>query len=122
MAMFLLNLMAALLFLALMIPPKTVEAEFEQWCVADEQSTEEELQGALNWACGSGGADCSQIQENQPCYIPNTLKDHASYAFNTYFQNFKHTGASCNFRGAAITTELDPSKCHFNHILLLFYI
>ncbi|KAE9596419.1 putative glucan endo-1,3-beta-D-glucosidase [Lupinus albus] len=117
-SMFLLKLMVPLLFLSLMVPPKTVEAEFEQWCVADEQSTEDELQTALNWACGSGGADCTQIQQNQPCYLPNTLKDHASYAFNTYYQNFKHSGASCNFRGASIPTELDPShgSCHYDFI------
>lgn len=85
-------------------------AEFELWCVADEQTTDTELQAALDWACGKGGANCSKIQQNQPCYFPNTLKDHASYAFNSYFQKLKHDGGSCFFRGAAITTEVDPSK------------
>ncbi|XLT64396.1 hypothetical protein S245_022338 [Arachis hypogaea] len=111
------KLMVLILFLS-MIAPKRVFAEYEQWCIADPQSSDDELQAALNWACGSGGADCRKIQVNQPCYYPNTLKDHASYAFNNYFQKFKHRGGSCFFRGAAITTEADPShgSCHFDFI------
>ncbi|QHO26448.1 Glucan endo-1,3-beta-glucosidase [Arachis hypogaea] len=103
------KLMVLILFLS-MIAPKRVFTEYEQWCIADPQSSDDELQAALNWACGSEGADCSKIQGNQPSYYPNTLKDHASYAFNSYFQKFKHRGGSCFFRGAAITTEADPSK------------
>lgn len=86
------------------------EAEYEQWCIADEQTPDNELQLALDWACGKGGADCSKIQMKGSCYIPNTVRDHANYAFNNYYQKFKHNGGSCNFNGAAITTELDPSK------------
>lgn len=89
----------------------TVDADYEQWCIADEQTPDNELQAAIDWACsGAGGADCSKIQMNQPCFSPNTLKDHASYAFNNYFQKFKHKGGSCYFKGAAMITELDPSK------------
>ncbi|KAL6144010.1 hypothetical protein ACLB2K_054705 [Fragaria x ananassa] len=89
---------------------KKLDADYEQWCIADEQTPDGELQAAIDWACGAGGADCSKIQMNQPCFSPNTLKDHASYAFNNYYQKFKHKGASCYFKGAAMITELDPSK------------
>ncbi|QCE01969.1 glucan endo-1,3-beta-glucosidase 12-like [Vigna unguiculata] len=117
MATLMLKLMLPLLFL-FMIPPKPAYGEFEQWCVADEQATQNELQAAMDWACGKGGADCRKIQVKQPCYLPNTLKDHASYAFNSYYQKFKHRGASCNFRGAAMATETDPShgSCHYDFI------
>ncbi|MBA0578631.1 hypothetical protein Gorai_020906 [Gossypium raimondii] len=27
----------------------------------------------MAWACGGGGADCSKIQMNQPCYFPKTM-------------------------------------------------
>ncbi|KAF8019010.1 hypothetical protein BT93_H3784 [Corymbia citriodora subsp. variegata] len=109
-------ILVATLFLAT-VPHKSA-GEFEQWCVADEQTPDDELQAALDWACSQGGADCAAIQVNQPCYLPNTVKAHASYAFNSYYQKSKHTGGSCYFRSAAMTTELDPShdSCHYDYI------
>ncbi|KAH7572661.1 hypothetical protein ACOSP7_015866 [Xanthoceras sorbifolium] len=91
------------------------DGQFEEWCIADEQTPDGELQMALDWACGKGGADCSKIEANQPCYFPNNLKDHASYAFNDYYQKFKHKGATCYFNSAAMITDLDPShhSCKF---------
>ncbi|KAK8346142.1 hypothetical protein V6Z11_A07G196000 [Gossypium hirsutum] len=50
-----------LLFMSIIIPQKSV-GEYEQWCIADEQTPDEELKVALDWACGEGGADCSKIQ------------------------------------------------------------
>lgn len=87
-----------------------VDAQFEGWCIADEQTPDDELLKALDWACGKGGADCSNIQVNKPCYLPNTIRDHASYAFNNYYQKFKNKGATCYFNSAAMITDLDPSK------------
>ncbi|KAL8160802.1 hypothetical protein V2J09_012291 [Rumex salicifolius] len=89
------------------------DAQLEEWCIADEQTPDNELQSALDWACGAGGADCRQIQLNQPCYLPNTLKDHASYAFNSYYQKFKNKGAYCYFNSAAMITAANPSKVFY---------
>ncbi|XP_009782365.1 glucan endo-1,3-beta-glucosidase 4-like [Nicotiana sylvestris] len=93
------------------------EGQFHDWCIADEQTPDDELLQALSWACGNG-ADCSKIQENQPCYLPNTVRDHASYAFNSYYQNSKAKGASCYFNSAAVLTARDPSHdaCKFEVI------
>ncbi|XP_022723207.1 glucan endo-1,3-beta-glucosidase 12-like [Durio zibethinus] len=102
-----------------------LDAQFREWCIADEQTPDEELKKALDWACGKGGADCSKIQVNQPCYHPNTIKNHASYAFNNYYQKFKNKGATCYFNSAAIITDLDPSNIiilyHFFSFRLNFY-
>lgn len=86
-----------------------IDAQYEDYCIADEQIPEAELVEAMKWACGNG-ADCTKIQESGACYLPNTIKDHASYAFNSYYQNMKHNGGSCYFIAAALLTALNPSK------------
>ncbi|KAJ8636195.1 hypothetical protein MRB53_010462 [Persea americana] len=105
-------------FILFIILRRSVGQLPEQWCIADEQTTDEVLQSALDWACGKGGADCSKIQVHQRCYFPNTVRDHASYAFNSYWQRLKHKGGSCYFNGAAFVTEVDPShnSCKFEYL------
>ncbi|KAL8260682.1 hypothetical protein R6Q59_028635 [Mikania micrantha] len=117
MSPFLLRILLPVLLLMFLIFPQKSNGEFEQWCIADVQATDAELQAAIDYTCGEGGADCSKIQVNQPCYLPNTLIDHASFAFNAYYQKFKHNGASCYFNSAAITTEKNPSygSCHYDY-------
>ncbi|KAG4946865.1 hypothetical protein AAZX31_15G186900 [Glycine max] len=79
-----------------------------QWCVASQSAAENTLKVALDYACGYG-ADCSAIQPGASCYNPNTLKDHASYAFNDYYQK-NPAPTSCAFGGTATLTNKDPSN------------
>ncbi|KAF5481499.1 hypothetical protein F2P56_002143 [Juglans regia] len=78
------------------------------WCVASQSASKTALQVALDYACGYGGADCSAIQPGGSCYNPNNIRDHASYAFNVYYQK-NPVPNSCNFGGTAVTTSSDPS-------------
>ncbi|XP_059289486.1 PLASMODESMATA CALLOSE-BINDING PROTEIN 3-like [Lycium ferocissimum] len=84
------------------------------WCVASSSASPTALQTALDYACGFGGADCSTIQSGGSCYNPNTIKDHASYAFNDYYQK-NPAPTSCDFGGTAQITNTDPSSgsCHY---------
>lgn len=80
------------------------------FCVARQDANTDALQAGLNWACGEGQANCSAIQEGQPCYNPNTLQNHASYAYNDYFHKMQSIGGTCDFSGTATTTTVNPSK------------
>lgn len=79
------------------------------WCAASQGASQIALQVALDYACGYGGADCSAIQPGGSCYNPNTIHDHASFAFNSYYQK-NPVPNSCNFAGTAVITSTDPSK------------
>ncbi|MQL78746.1 hypothetical protein Taro_011179 [Colocasia esculenta] len=78
------------------------------WCVASSSASELDLQNALDWACGSGNVDCSAIQPSQPCFQPDTLSSHASYAFNSYYQQNGATDVACSFGGTGLKTTKNP--------------
>ncbi|GLJ53873.1 hypothetical protein SUGI_1150580 [Cryptomeria japonica] len=85
------------------------------WCIASSQANQQDLQEALDWACGPGLADCSAIQPGQPCYQADNLALVASYAFNTYYQTNGDSPIACNFGGTGVITSTNPSygSCQF---------
>ncbi|PIN18767.1 Glucan endo-1,3-beta-D-glucosidase [Handroanthus impetiginosus] len=85
------------------------------FCIARPGADESSLRDGLNWACGPGQANCAAIQQGQPCYNPNTLQNHASYAYNDYYQRMHNSGGTCDFGGTATLTSDDPShgSCRF---------
>ncbi|KAK4797212.1 hypothetical protein SAY86_029538 [Trapa natans] len=82
------------------------------WCVAKPTVPDAVMQKAIDYACGAG-ADCKPIQPNGPCYQPDTLLAHASFAFNSYFQNKKINGGTCDFGGTAMIVTVNPSEFQF---------
>ncbi|KAJ0251653.1 Glucan endo-1,3-beta-glucosidase 12 [Hirschfeldia incana] len=80
-----------------------------KWCVASSQASVTELQTALDWACGPGNVDCSAVQPDQPCFEPDTVLSHASYAFNTYYQKSGANSSDCSFGGVSVEVDKDPS-------------
>lgn len=88
--------------------------EYAVWCVARPTVPETMLQRAMDYACGNG-ADCGSVNPKGPCFVPNTLVAHASYAFNSYWQRTKVAGGTCDFGGTAMLITDDPSfnGCNF---------
>ncbi|CAN0910308.1 PLASMODESMATA CALLOSE-BINDING PROTEIN 3 [Linum grandiflorum] len=79
------------------------------WCVSKPTVSDAILQRGLDYACGMG-ADCKQIQPGGPCFQPNTVSAHSSFAFNSYWQKGKAAGGTCDFGGTAMIVTIDPSK------------
>ncbi|KAK7318698.1 hypothetical protein RJT34_03404 [Clitoria ternatea] len=98
-----------------MSPPEgnTTFIDGTTWCVALAGVSQADLQNALDWACGLGMADCKAIQHGGPCFEPDTLLSHASFAFNNYYQTNGNSDVACNFGGTAALTKNNPSygKC-----------
>ncbi|PRQ42504.1 putative glucan endo-1,3-beta-D-glucosidase [Rosa chinensis] len=78
----------------------------QSWCVAKSGASETAVQAALDYACGK--VDCSQLQQGGSCYNPTTLQNHASYAFNSYYQK-NPVATSCDFGGVATIVTTNPS-------------
>nr|CAB3468665.1 unnamed protein product [Digitaria exilis] len=93
-------------------PPPPVQqaaARPGMWCVANPKAASAAvMQTAMDYACGSG-ADCGAAAPDGPCYLPDTLTSHASYAFNSYWQRTKDAGGTCDFAGTAMVVTRDPS-------------
>lgn len=108
------SLILYLSFLSL-LPPSTAQqgggtVVTELWCVAKNNADDAALQGALDWACGVGGADCSRIQQSGPCYDPSDIQKTASFAFNDYYLKHGLTDDACSFSNTAALTSLNPSE------------
>ncbi|KAK6151876.1 hypothetical protein DH2020_014511 [Rehmannia glutinosa] len=67
------------------------------WCIASTSASEADLENGLNWACGPGNVDSFAIQPSQPCFEPDSLASHASFAFNSYYQQNGATDIACSF-------------------------
>ncbi|XP_028759005.1 glucan endo-1,3-beta-glucosidase 3 [Neltuma alba] len=81
----------------------------QTFCVVKNNADTKMLQAGLDWACGPGKVDCSPLLHGQPCYEPNNVASHATYAFNAYYQKMDKSPGTCDFKGVAIITTTDPS-------------
>lgn len=91
-------------------PVPSTSPAYGIWCVSNTAADPTSLEAALNYACAA--IDCSAIELSQRCYAPNTMASHASWAFNSYWQEYKSVGGTCDFGGAAVLTNIDPSETH----------
>ncbi|KAM7484686.1 hypothetical protein LguiA_000695 [Lonicera macranthoides] len=81
----------------------------QTYCVAKGSADAKMLQAALDWACGPGKVDCSPLSQGEPCYEPDTVAAHATYAFDAYYHQMAFAEGTCNFNGVATITTTNPS-------------
>lgn len=82
------------------------------WCVVAKEAmrgNKTELEAALSYACSQGNKTCDAIQPGGICSRPDSLVRRASYAFSSYWAQFKKLGGGCYFNGLAVQTTNDPS-------------
>ncbi|XP_074274801.1 PLASMODESMATA CALLOSE-BINDING PROTEIN 4-like [Silene latifolia] len=107
--------MAVLVFLALFLSFTSYSSA--QYCLCKPGSqAPDPYKKVIDYACGNG-ANCGPIQSNGPCYQANDVQALCSYAANSYYQNKKSQGATCDFGGVAapggsLPTGL-PSGCSY---------
>lgn len=82
------------------------------WCMVAKGVNETAVGDALSYACSQGNKTCDAIQTGKECYKPDSLFWHASYAFSSYWAQFKKSGGTCSFNGLATMTPKDPSFGH----------
>ncbi|XP_044495629.1 glucan endo-1,3-beta-D-glucosidase-like [Mangifera indica] len=89
---------------------KPANAQGKTWCVAKPSSSDSELAANIEYACNHiNGCGCDVIKEGGPCFLPNTLLNHASVAMNLYYQFNGRNTWNCDYKGSALTTTTDPS-------------
>lgn len=82
----------------------------QTYCVAKKDADKKMLQAALDWACGPGKVNCSVMLQGEPCYEPDTVVAHATYAFDSYYHRMGMADGTCNFNGVATITTTNPSR------------
>ncbi|WCJ22123.1 Carbohydrate-binding X8 domain superfamily protein [Euphorbia peplus] len=99
--------MAVLLYLVL-FSALVAHSSGATYCICKDSVGDQQLQKAIDYACGAG-ADCTPILQNGACFQPNTIKDHCSYAVNSYFQRKGQGVGTCDFSQTAVTSNAPPA-------------
>ncbi|XP_031487071.1 glucan endo-1,3-beta-glucosidase [Nymphaea colorata] len=89
-------------------PALPAPATGKKWCVPVQNADENSLQANINYVCSSG-VDCTPIQPGGACFQPVSVRSHATYAMNAYFQRSGRHDYNCDFAHTGLITNADPS-------------
>ncbi|KAH0716490.1 hypothetical protein KY284_009395 [Solanum tuberosum] len=81
----------------------------QTYYVAKEGADTKMLQAGLDWACGTGKVNCAPLMQGGPCYDPDNVAAHATYAFDAYYHMMGKAPGTCDFTGVATITTTNPS-------------
>ncbi|KAG9150887.1 hypothetical protein Leryth_003014 [Lithospermum erythrorhizon] len=83
--------------------------EDKKWCVPKQDASDATLQSNIDYVCGTAGLDCKNIQSGGACFEPNSVRSHASYAMNAYYQAHGRHELDCYFSNSGVVVSTDPS-------------
>ncbi|XP_060971260.1 glucan endo-1,3-beta-glucosidase isoform X1 [Cannabis sativa] len=86
------------------------------WCLPKMAADSEALQKNIDYVCGLG-LDCGPIQQGGPCFLPDSVRAHAAYAMNLYYQVMGTNGYACDFEKTGAISHVDPSTYVFFGII-----
>jgi len=92
------------------LPPLPPPYKAKLWCGVDANANISALPSTIIFSCSQGDNTCITIQPGEPCYQPNEVIDHASYAFNSYWRQFKNYYVDCDLNKSGTLVTKDPSK------------
>lgn len=86
----------------------------KKFCMPKVEASDAQLQSNINYVC-SQKIDCTPIQAGGPCFNPNTIRSHAAFAMNSYYQKEGRNNFNCDFAGTGVVASADPSygTCKF---------
>lgn len=90
-------------------PSPTPRSKGKQWCLPKTGADEDVLQRNIDYVCGLG-LDCGPIQVGGACFFPNTVRAHAAFAMNVYYQSTERNDYDCDFEQTGAITDVDPSN------------
>lgn len=93
----------------------------KRWCLPKSGVDQDALQRNIDYVCGLG-LDCGPIQEGGMCFDPNTVRAHAAYAMNLYYQVMGSYEYDCDFEHSGALTNVDPSKSHIYSFFFFFFL
>ncbi|KAL9276676.1 hypothetical protein ACSQ67_025786 [Phaseolus vulgaris] len=90
--------------------PLSSSSSKKKWCVPRRDASEAALQANIDFVCSSSGIECGPIKDGGPCFKPNTIRSHATYAMNAYYQASGGHDFDCDFGHTGLITYTDPGK------------
>ncbi|KAI3751361.1 hypothetical protein L2E82_22445 [Cichorium intybus] len=90
-------------------PRTPTSSQGKSWCVPKPGATDVALQANIDYIC-SHGIDCSPTQPGGACFEPNTIRAHASFLMNSYYQANGRHNFDCDFAHTGIIASTDPSN------------
>eukprot|EP01130_Rhizamoeba_saxonica_P001598 TRINITY_DN1145_c0_g1_i4.p1 TRINITY_DN1145_c0_g1~~TRINITY_DN1145_c0_g1_i4.p1 ORF type:complete len:262 (+),score=43.82 TRINITY_DN1145_c0_g1_i4:91-876(+) len=93
-------------------------------CQVKEDADMNEVYHALSWVCSDGKVDCTPIRPGGSRFYPDTLVDHANWAYNEYYQRVKKQQGpgACSFGHTAHLVDPDSQVVNSRNVLFSTFL